>query len=538
MIALNFRKIVRASVWYHQDKTMQIIPNYLKTCCTLVSILAAGLLSTLLLAAIPPKFSKPSVSADNGGEAEYRRDIQPLLKKYCYACHAGGAKSGGVAFDEIKSYAALRQNRKLFQRVLKNLRSGLMPPMGMEQPSDGAKHSIEQWIKTHVYNIDVANPDPGRVTVRRLNRAEYGNTVRDLIGVDYDTQTEFPPDDAGHGFDNISDVLTISPMLMEKYLDAAQGIISQTVPTSSKVVAETEISGASFVREGAAVSTHKVGDFRALSYYEPAAVAHTLQIEHPGSYQLVLDMSANEWYVDNIFDYNRCRLIIKADGQELLRREYNREGGKRLHYEFDQKWQAGGHPLSFEVQPLTPGMEQIRALTLRINKVTLRGPMDAKYQVEPRNYRAFFPKPVPVNGPDRRAYARELLGNFARKAFRRPVDEKTLTRLTALAEGVYTQSGQTFEKGVAQAMVAVLASPRFLFREEGTAAQKSNQPYTLIDEYALASRLSYFLWSSMPDDELFRLAGQGQLRKNLAAQVSARQTPNAANWRKSRCWIL
>ena len=248
-------------------------------------------------------------------------------------------------------------------------------------------------------------------------------------------------------------------------------------------------------------------------------VAHTLQVEHPGSYQLVLDLSANERYVDNVFDYNKCRLIVKADGQELLRRDYNREGGKRLHYVFDQKWQSGGHNLSFEVQPLTKGVEQIRALTLRINKVTLRGPFDVRYHVEPRNYRTFFPKPVPTVAPARRAYARELLTNFARKAFRRPVEEKTLARLTALAENVYSQPGQTFEGGVAQAMVAVLASPRFLFHEEGIAAQNNNQPYAFIDEYALASRLSYFLWSSMPDDELFRLAAQGQLRKNLSAQV-------------------
>ena len=212
--------------------------------------MAAGLFSTLVIAASVPPSTKKPVAADNTGEAQFRQEIQPLLNKYCYACHAGGAKSGNVAFDDIKSYAALKQNRKLFQKVLKNLRSGLMPPAGMEQPSESAKHSIEQWIKTHVYDINPANPDPGRVTVRRMNRVEYGNTIRDLIGVDYDTQTEFPTDDAGHGFDNISDVLTISPMLMEKYLNAAQSIVSQAVPTSSKVVAETEIPGGEFCKRG------------------------------------------------------------------------------------------------------------------------------------------------------------------------------------------------------------------------------------------------------------------------------------------------
>ncbi|MCW3095887.1 MAG: hypothetical protein JWL77_1505 [Chthonomonadaceae bacterium] len=477
-----------------------------------------GLLSALVIAASPWMPVSHPTAAEDVGAARYRQDVQPLLKKYCYACHAGGVKSGGVTLDKLASDPALLQDRKLFGKVLKNLRSATMPPAAMAQPTAAEKDRIGQWIKTHVYRIDPAHPDPGHVTVRRLNRVEYHNTIRDLIGVDYDTQTEFPPDDAGHGFDNIGDALTISPLLLEKYLNTAQAIVAQAVPTTAKVDAEKEIPGASFQREGAPASTGNAA-FRSLSYYEPATVSHTLQVEHPGDYQLVLDLSANEKYVDNVFDYNRCRLIFTADGQELFRKEFNREGGKRLHYVFDQKWQAGGHKLSFDLQSLTPGVEQIRSLTLRINTVTLRGPLGPKYQVEPPHYRTFFPKPVPAGSAERRLYARQLLGDFARRAFRRPVDANTLDRLSTLAESVYTQPGQTFEAGVAQAMVAVLASPRFLFREEGIAAEKTNSPFAHIDEYALASRLSYFLWSSMPDDELFRLADQGQLRKNLAAQV-------------------
>ena len=565
--ALNFVSATNG-IW-------KAMPRYSKTCLAIGSLMTAGLFSTLVVAASPPPSPAHPPAVENGGETAFRQDIQPLLKKYCYACHADGAKSGNVAFDDIKSYAELRQDHKLFQKVLKNVRGGIMPPLQMEQPTDAEKQRLAQWIKTYVYRINPASPDPGRVTVRRLNRAEYRNTVRDLLGVDYDTQTEFPPDDAGHGFDNIGDVLTLSPMLMEKYLNAAQAIVSQAVPTASKVVAENEILGARFVpetvsvpvsktddkaavaTEKAAVATEKAAvpasstgdkaaaptekaaaadkttapagkpaapapaptDFRVLSYYTPAVVSCALPVAHTGGYQLLLDLSANERYVDDQFDYNKCRLIIRADGQELFRQDFNREGGKHLQYTFDQKWQAGQHKLSFEVQPLTPGAEQIRALTLRINKVTVRGPLDARQYVEPRNYRAFFPHPAPAASVARRAYAHQLLGDFARRAFRRPVDDKTLSRLTALAESVYTQPGQTFEAGVAQAMVAVLASPRFLFREEGVGIRQDASAYALVDEYALASRLSYFLWSSMPDDELFRLAAQGQLRKNLDAQV-------------------
>ncbi len=397
-----------------------------------------------------------------------------------------------------------------------------MPPKDEPQPTGAEKDIIARWIKAHVFRIDPTNLDPGRVTMRRLNRAEYRNTIHDLLGVDYDTLTEFPPDDAGHGFDNIGDVLTISPMLLEKYLNAAQAIVSQAVPATSKIVAETAISGTNFHREGADAEKDKAdsGDFRLLSYSEAATVSHTLNIKHEGKYQLVFDLVAHENYVDNKFDYNKCRLIIRADGKELFRQEYNREGNKPLRYNFDVKWAAGEHPISIELQPLTPGVEQIRSLAIQINKLTLRGPFAAKYQVEPANYRTYFSKPVPAGAAQRRVYARGILAYFASRAFRRPVDQGTLTRLVSIAEGVYTQPGQTFEAGVSQAMVATLASPRFLFRQEEIAPGQGNSPYALVDEYALASRLSYFLWSSMPDTKLFKLARQGQLRKNLRAQVT------------------
>jgi len=394
------------------------------------------------------------------------------------------------------------------------LRSGMMPPAKIkERPTAEEQQRIISWIKADEFGFDPKNPDPGKVTVRRLNRVEYHNTIRDLIGVDYDTQIEFPPDDTGNGFDNNGDVLTLSPMLLEKYLNAAQEIISKTVPVKSKVLAEKIISGASFDADR--------GDAKgalSLSYYEPSSVSNTFQIEHAGRYQLVLNMSANEKYVDKIFDYNKCRFIFTLDGQELVKRDFNREAGKQLHYEFDEQWTAGEHKMSLEVQPLTPGVNHVRSLTLKINSVTLRGPYEEKYYVEPKDYRRFFPKDVPESAAARRDYARELVGSFAGKAFRRPADGQIVNRLVDLAEGIYTQPRQTFETGVAQAMVAVLASPRFLFREEVVESNRAGTS-ALVDEYSLASRLSYFLWSSMPDDELIRLAGEGTLRKNLGAQV-------------------
>jgi hypothetical protein len=140
--------------------------------------------------------------------------------------------------------------------------------------------------------------------------------------------------------------------------------------------------------------------------------------------------------------------------------------------------------------------------------------------VRPKNYARYFPRPIPKSAAARRDYARELLGSFAGRAFRRPVDAETTDRLARLAEGVYAQRGKTFEAGVAEAMIAVLASPRFIFREEQVMPAGDGQKYPLVDEYALASRLSYFLWSSMPDEELFQQAAAGTLRKNLQPQLA------------------
>ena len=311
--------------------------------------------------------------------AEFNRKIRPVLETYCFDCHGGGENRGGVALDAADYTTNFMAGRDLWWRVLKNLQANLMPPANKLQPSRKQKEMITQWIKRSVFEINPLNPDPGRVTLRRLNRAEYQNTIRELVGVDFDAPGIFPPEDTGHGFDNLSDVLILSPMLLEKYVDAAEKIIKQAV-------------------------------------------------------------------------------------------------------------------LAQEPTPREPA--------------------------RPENHTRFFPKPVPANEAGRRDYARALLGDYARRAFRRPVDSETTNRLTQLAESVFDQPGKTFEAGVAKAMVAVLASPRFIFREE-TAWSESGRPgYALVDEYALASRLSYFLWSSMPDEDLFRLAAAGKLRKNLSSQLA------------------
>jgi hypothetical protein len=461
----------------------------------------------LLVAALPWS----SALAADRGKTQFRTDVEPILTELCLGCHNAQQKKGSVTLDDFESGADRPEHRDLWLRALKMVRAGLMPPKNRPQPTAEQVASLERWIKGSAFGLDPRNPDPGRVTVRRLNRTEYRNTVRDLVGVDFDTDGEFPADDTGHGFDNIGDVLSLSPLLLEKYIAASRSIVARAVPTVAAVPAERRVAGGRF-RDG--------GDGPlSLSYYTPAKVRTAYKVEHAGRYQLVVDLSASERFVDGVFDYNKCRLVFKADGKVLLNEQFTRQGNKPYRFEFDQEWKPGEHELAFELEPLTPKAEQVRSLTLRVAGVTVRGPLDdtTRY-VPPPNYRRFFPKPVPAGPAERSRYARELLAGFATKAFRRPADDETVARLTALAESVAARPGQTFESGVAQAMTVVLASPRFLFREEGDLpAPEGTHPD--VDEHALASRLSYFLWSTMPDDQLTFLATAGQLRKNLSAQL-------------------
>jgi hypothetical protein len=322
----------------------------------------------LVLACLAPVLA---IAGPAQGAADFHKHIRPLLETYCFDCHADGVNKGNVAFDEFASDQAAVDNRDLWLRAFKMLRAGLMPPAKKPHPSTHERAQVLHWIKRDVFALDPANPNPGRVTLRRLNRVEYRNTIRDLLGVDFDALSEFPPDDTGFGFDNIGQVLTLPPMLLEKYLTAADEIMTK------------------------------------------------------------------------------------------VQEHWTRPGG----------------------------------------------------------HEHFFPRAIPTDDAGRREYARQLLEAFASKAFRRPVEPDTLERLVNLAETTYRQPGKTFEAGVAEAMIAVLASPHFLFHEEAAEPASPRQSYTYVDQFSLASRLSYFLWSSMPDDELLQLAAAGALRKDLAAQV-------------------
>jgi len=187
-------------------------------------------LSAAAVAACTGAAGMTSARAAEAAVASYRESVLPILESACYECHGDSAKNGGVALDGYPDEASLLADADLWHRVLKNVRAGLMPPPDSDQPTDDERAHLQRWIKSDVFGLDPDRADPGRPVLRRLNRTEYRNTIRDLTGVDFRTDEEFPADDTGHGFDTIGEVLTLSPMLLEKYLDAARTIVAQAVP--------------------------------------------------------------------------------------------------------------------------------------------------------------------------------------------------------------------------------------------------------------------------------------------------------------------
>lgn len=514
----------------------------------------------------------------------FRAEIEPLLTEYCYDCHGRGVRKGQVSFDRFTSDADILSRTDLWHTALKNVRAGIMPPDdGGPRPSAEEIDKLANWIKYQAFGINPANPDPGLVTVRRLNRVEYRNTIRDLMGIDFNSEVEFPADDSGHGFDNIGDVLSISPLHLEKYLQAAEQITDTAVPKASRVLQRRRALTRDFLRDDGTLEREL------LTVHEPARVSHTFTVEHTEDYKVQAEVQVRGTFD---FDPGRCNLVFTIDGRPMHTEEVIWTESRIIRLDLTDRLTAGDHVMAFEIQPLepvkiddpveevlanlpapdapaapainvTPGVNAAPSATpnpapnaapnpaanvaaaaagepvlippsiqrppvnrantrleVRIVSVELSGPASPEFWVLPDNHARFFPKgEAPEDPAAREAYAREVLTAFTTRAFRRPVEDEKIDQLTAIAREIYEQPGRTFEEGFAQAAMVVLASPRFLFRVEPAPNAALTGPSAPLDEFSVASRLSYLLWSTMPDDELFRAAAAGELRDTLAAQT-------------------
>jgi hypothetical protein len=335
---------------------------------------SVNLVITILLFLI----AAPVCAADLA-KATFERDILPVLEDYCYYCHGDGKKKGDLSLEIFKDEKDIRHNYKISEMIFKKVLVGEMPPKDRKKrPSKEEQKLVADWIRDSLDDFYAnAPPDPGRVTVRRLNRSEYNNVIRDLMRVDFNPAKDFPPDDSGYGFDNIGDVLSVSTLLLEKYLSAAEKIAEQAVAVPPR---------------GKSLPLARLSEFQ----------------------------------------------------------------------------------------------------------------------------KQYFKYPMPAD--NRRRIAEDFAQAFMRRAYRREVTSEEIKSVLVLAKQAVDDGG-SFEEGVRLAVQAVLISPHFLFRWELDGALGNPRAVRSLNEFELASRLSFFLWSSQPDDQLLKHAYKGQLRKNLGSEV-------------------
>src|SRR5262245_11491421 len=342
----------------------------------LVCTLASALSTKPFLSIAAPRSDLPNPPKPKSPRIDFVKDIQPLLNEFCFNCH-GEKKKGGLDLRVYTNETLALRDRAVFEKVLSKLESHEMPPQSKPQPTLAQREVLTNWVVASFFACDCNHPDPGRVTIRLLNRVEYNNTIRDLVGVDFQPAADFPADDSGYGFDNIGDVLSLSPVLMEKYLAAAEKIMNSVFDH--------------------ALTNDTAADTKNRAAYD--------------------------------------RLMAPAD--------------------------------------------------TRAPKLTR---------------------------------AKQIITSFGARAFRRSITAEEQNRFLELFKTMDGQA-ESFDHATKLVLEAVLISPQFLFRGDVQPDPNNEKAIHSVDEYALASRLSYFLWSSMPDDELFQLAARRSLRRNLQAQA-------------------
>jgi hypothetical protein len=480
----------------------------------LIALIALGLQPTLTVTHAEP----PKKSANKSEDAAFQTRVQPLLSKYCFTCH-GEKKKGELDLRIYSDVASVQRDRAVFEKVLKNLQSHEMPPENRPQPTPEERRLIAAWIESEIFQCDCDNPDPGRVTIRRLNREEYNNTIRDLVGIDFRPADDFPADDSGYGFDNIGDVLSLPPVLLEKYLDAAQRILDAALSARRRDQPQSKRFPVDLLEVGYNAKQRGDGSV-ALNSVEEDDVAANYMVAVDGEYALRVKAFARQ---DST---NSMKLTFMLDKQPVTVVEVETNAAAQKIYETRLRLPAGKAHLRAVVRRIKDGLAEQEALKWKtgpeqkgavfVEWLEVEGPVDpVSPAIAAAHRRIFFLEPTPTT---RLQTAREIVGAFARRAYRRPVSLDETDRLMKLFE-LGDHQGESFEGSVKVALTAVLVSPHFLFRGELQSNPNDAAMVHPIDEFALASRLSYFLWSSMPDEELTMLAAQGRLRKNLEPQV-------------------
>ena len=456
-----------------------------------------------------------------------------LVKQYCSGCHNDSLKSGGMSLVRL-DLAHPAQSAELAEKVIRKLRTGLMPPPGLPKPAPAAVKALVATLETGIDQAATIRPNPGRPALHRLNRTEYANSVRDLLDLTVDVSPLLPTDDMSHGFDNMADALTISPALMEGYIRAASRISRQAVgDTSAQALTSTysiprvasqmrHVEGTPFgTRGGIAVSHNFPADgdytFRLGFYYVPEG---PLFGQNMGKGQQI-EVAVNGARVA-LLDINPAMTLAK-DGIKTPPIHIN-AGPQKISAAFISKFDG---PLEDEFRPVEQSLVDVSTGNIpgmtslpHLHEFSVTGPIKvAGLSDTPSRRRIFTCRPTDSSGEI--PCAKKILSALARQAYRRPVNANDLEDLLSFYQS--GRNGANFETGIRTALQALLASPEFVFRFERTPTGIAPGTNYRVTDLELASRLSYFLWSSAPDEALLTVAAQGRLRDPLVLEKQVRR---------------
>jgi mono/diheme cytochrome c family protein len=427
----------------------------------------------------------------------WRDEIKPLLVRHCGECHMGDADEGGVALNDYDSLSKIRDHENTWEQIRGVIRAEAMPPPESAEITAQERATLTQWIERALHEVDCGcRPPVPPVTLRRLNQTEYDTTIRDLIGLDVRPSKAigFVSDDVGNGFDNQGEVLTLAPIALEKYMQAA-----------------------AFVAEKAIASDRE--QFRKQSF-EPDSLAYRERIEVPvfvsqGKYMVNVRARFGDDQKDN------CKARLLWDGQSIVEWDVP---PKNEIFKQEIETAAGDHLLAIEyLDDSDPDTRNAPNRRLIVESFRMSGPDEGDPAFPKVHEQIVVAYPDDRDSPDGPAIgqleaSRRVISRFLPRAYRRAVTEQEIDAVVTVCQRGWDE-GFSYLESLRYGLQAALVSPQFLFREESYRVLPNGQ--RCIDDYSLASRLSYFLWSSIPDEELMRLASRGELNQetNLRAQI-------------------
>lgn len=460
-------------------------------------------------AALPPE-------ADSDPKAFFAESITPLFNDYCLDCHDADTTKGGFNLEGLIGNEAFLPDRTKWERVMEVILTREMPPEKKRQPEQEERDLIVEFIDQELgrFNCDEV-VDPGKVTLRRLNKSEYKNTIRDLVGVDFDPAATFPNDEVGYGFDNIGDVLSLSPMLMEKYLGAAEEIANSAIELGRDTWPPLRVvEGEKWNLPGDQDAVRHTDN--ALGLYREGEGSIALDLENGGTYLLRFKAWGDQAGPEP------PRMGVRLGDEELKRFDVRSTSSKPSYHEIKKALDPGRHVLAVSflnnyVVNNSPDPALNGDRNLFLDRFELVGPLETPQPEISESHRMIIPVP-PLPGREIET-AKDYLTDFTSRAFRRPAQANEVDRLLDFVKMALADGG-SFEEGMQLALQAVLVSPHFLYRWE-LQPEGVESPDFRLNDYQIASRLSYFLWSSMPDEILLEAAASGKLQDRAQVESQA-----------------